>query len=177
MSDPRREGENQPLCSWAHAGDGESAARETREAGAADTGSVVLENVRTLRVDVMYILKQKLVAGFFKNRLMKAVEAGIEAILEVDDLRAEITRLRTALAAAEQERDHLRQLRANDCKQYNELSERYDAAEQRATEAEEKVRGLAVWIRAPGNINRDDAIDECARAVENLAETLKGPQA
>jgi hypothetical protein len=28
---------------------------------------------------------------------------------------------------------------------------------------------LAVWFRTPGNINPDDACDECARTVYNLA--------
>ena len=34
----------------------------------------------------------------------------------------------------------------------------------------EAWRGLASWMRAHGTINREDAIDSCARAVENFAE-------
>jgi len=39
-----------------------------------------------------------------------------------------------------------------------------------------EVEGLVSWIRTPGNINRDDAIDECARAVSNLAAALRAAQ-
>jgi hypothetical protein len=37
---------------------------------------------------------------------------------------------------------------------------------------EKELREIALWIRAPGNINRDDAIDECARVLENRAKIL-----
>ena len=39
----------------------------------------------------------------------------------------------------------------------------------------EALIGLAAWLRTPGNINHDDAIDECARAVENLARRGVAP--
>lgn len=39
-----------------------------------------------------------------------------------------------------------------------------------------ELRSAAAWIRTPGNITRDDAIDECARVLENRAHQLCPPQ-
>jgi len=35
-----------------------------------------------------------------------------------------------------------------------------------------ELRAIAAWIRTPGNINPDDARDECARVLENRAAAL-----
>jgi hypothetical protein len=47
-----------------------------------------------------------------------------------------------------------------------------DATRAALLQAAEDVRGLSNWIRTHGNINSDDAIDECARAVANVASQL-----
>lgn len=36
----------------------------------------------------------------------------------------------------------------------------------------QELQAIAAWIRTPGNINRDDAIDDCARVLENRAFQL-----
>jgi hypothetical protein len=43
----------------------------------------------------------------------------------------------------------------------------------KALTAAAELRAVATWIRTPGNINSDDAIDECARTIENRARTLE----
>jgi hypothetical protein len=61
----------------------------------------------------------------------------------------------------------------------DEAIKRAEAAEGALAHLRERVRnelnGLAVWIRTPGNIYRDDAIDECARAIENYTAALASP--
>ena len=36
-----------------------------------------------------------------------------------------------------------------------------------------EVRKLASWIRTPGNIDTGDAVDECARLLENNARAIE----
>jgi hypothetical protein len=47
-------------------------------------------------------------------------------------------------------------------------------AEQEAAAAAlgNELRQIAAWIRTPGNIDREDAIDSCARVLENRAAAL-----
>lgn len=39
----------------------------------------------------------------------------------------------------------------------------------------DELLAIAAWIRTPGNINPDDAIDECARVLENRVVSLLLP--
>lgn len=39
-------------------------------------------------------------------------------------------------------------------------------------ELPDELRLIAAWIRTPGNVSHDDAIDECARVLENRARAL-----
>lgn len=82
-----------------------------------------------------------------------------KAEAEVGGLRAEIAGMRDELAMLIKQRD---------------AAER-DLSTLREAEATRLAR-LARWIRTPGNISLDDAIDECARLLENNAAALSAPK-
>jgi len=48
-----------------------------------------------------------------------------------------------------------------------------DGRDKGRAEAATQLRALAAWVRRPGSINRDDAVDECARLRENNAAALR----
>jgi hypothetical protein len=122
-------------------------------------------------------------------------------LCDVDRLSAEVTRFtqqrEEAEKAMEFARDGWSEVGARACplcvyeagvfKRRCNIHEYADALQARAEAAEaalhsatraallqaaEDVRGLSNWIRTHGNINSDDAIDECARAVANVASQL-----
>jgi septal ring factor EnvC (AmiA/AmiB activator) len=95
-------------------------------------------------------------------------------------LRAE--QAEAALAEARQKLDEAWSTAETNFAQLKEVEAALKSATRAALlQAAEDVRGLSNWIRTPGNISPDDARDECARAVANVAkqftaraEALKG---
>lgn len=96
----------------------------------------------------------------------------------------QLCHLMIKLEAAEKERDRQKAAVSINAEQACKLSDKLDAAQSelsalstRAEQAEQTVWAQAArelhagsaWVRTAGNIERQDAIDECARMLANLA--------